>query len=91
MSKLVLKQEIPGNLIPKIIRSFLMTDVVEGDSEDIKQIRATFKNKIESLNNKDTYINIYMYVDDLKGIKTYKDLTIIVELFNKFNNGLREP
>jgi len=90
MSKLILKQEISGALIPKIVRSFLMTDKVEGDSDDIKKIRNTFKEKIKTMNDKDTYINISLYLDDLSGVRTYKDFTIIVELFDKYKNGLRE-
>lgn len=93
MKRLILKQEISGGLIPKIIRSFLMTAKVQADDEDLKDLRNIFRNKMESMEDDAIpSLDIGLYIDDGSPGMSYKDLTIIIKLFQdtKYRGGLRE-
>jgi hypothetical protein len=89
MSKMILKQEISGRFVPNIIRSFLLSDKnSKTDSNMINDLKRTFQSKLEECNN--SYLNISMYIDDNKKISSFRDITVVVELYDNYRNGLRE-
>lgn len=88
MSKLILKQEISGKHIPNVVRSFLMSAESKEDSEVINEIKRTFNNKLKTCQG--SFLNVYMYLDDSKPITNYNDITVIIELHDKYHNGQRE-
>jgi hypothetical protein len=93
MRKLVLKQEIPGRFIPIMVSTFL-SSLDRVNNEELDKIKEVFRVRLKENGNMDDNISLDfdMYVDDAKGISSFNDFTIIVEMFEEsdYNNGMRE-